>query len=234
MRTFCERAPAGVHALQTNDSGVAMKISEHDVVAHDFDQLAREHHALMRDYGRVQTRCSEQLQAQAREIARLEAEVMRLRAEVIQRETALAWAREDRAALDRAIPDLPKRITLARRADALLARIQDLMRERPRAKRRTGDDDRVLAAAAVPQSGEPRTGEPDALEDSLHAADLVICQTGCLSHGAFWRVQEHCRRTGKTCVLVGQSDALRIVRIHSAPGGDSQASLATLQAEMSP
>lgn len=216
-----------------------MKISEHDVAVHDFDELAREHHALMRDYGRVQTRCSEQLQAQAREITRLEAEVMRLRAEVIQRETALAWAREDRAALDRAIPDLPKRITLARRADALLARIQDLMRERPRAKRRTGADDRVTAAGAVPRFGEPRTGvprtgEPDALEDSLHAADLVICQTGCLSHGAFWRVQEHCRRTGKTCVLVGQSDALRIVRIHSAPGSDSQASLATLQAELSP
>ena len=55
------------------------------------------------------------------------------------------------------------------------------------------------------------------LEDSLVAADLVICQTGCLSHGAYWRVRDHCRRTGKTCVLVEEPDALRIVRIHPAP-----------------
>ncbi len=39
------------------------------------------------------------------------------------------------------------------------------------------------------------------LEASMAAADLVICQTGCLSHGAYWRDNEHCRRTGKACVL---------------------------------
>lgn len=54
----------------------------------------------------------------------------------------------------------------------------------------------------------------DGLDASLAAADLVICQTGCLSHGAYWRVQDHCKRTGKSCVLVEQTDALRIVRIH--------------------
>jgi hypothetical protein len=48
----------------------------------------------------------------------------------------------------------------------------------------------------------------------LVAADLVICQTGCLSHGDYWRVQDHCRRTGKACVLVEQPDALRIVRLN--------------------
>ena len=53
-----------------------------------------------------------------------------------------------------------------------------------------------------------------ALEASLVAADLVICQTGCLSHGEYWRVQDHCKRTGKTCVLVAQPEAVRIVRIH--------------------
>lgn len=41
-----------------------------------------------------------------------------------------------------------------------------------------------------------------ALELSLAAADMVICQTGCLSHNAYWRVQDHCKRTGKTCVLM--------------------------------
>lgn len=40
------------------------------------------------------------------------------------------------------------------------------------------------------------------LDASLAAADLVICQTGCISHNAYWRVKEHCKRTGKQCVFV--------------------------------
>ncbi|MGR4871418.1 DUF2325 domain-containing protein [Variovorax sp. LARHSF232] len=126
----------------------------------DLEQLSREHGALMRDYGRVQSRCSDQMRAQAREIERLHAQVMRLRAHVIVCATERAWANED--------------------------------------------------------------SDPQALAQSLRAADLVICQTGCLSHGAYWRVQDHCRRTGKTCVLVEQPEALRIVRIHG---------IATLQDE---
>ena len=39
------------------------------------------------------------------------------------------------------------------------------------------------------------------LEASLAAADWVICQTGCLSHGAYWRENGHCWRTGKACLL---------------------------------
>ncbi len=47
------------------------------------------------------------------------------------------------------------------------------------------------------------------LEESLHridsalsAADVVICQAGCISHNAYWRVKEQCRRTGKPCLFV--------------------------------
>lgn len=36
---------------------------------------------------------------------------------------------------------------------------------------------------------------------SATAADLVICQTGCLEHGNYWREQEQCRRTGQHCIL---------------------------------
>ena len=113
----------------------------------EFERLADEHRVLVGQYGRVQTRCSQLVKAQAIEIAALSARAMRLQAAVIVRDSALAWAREDR--------------------DGYLAR----------------------------------------LEASLVAADLVICQTGCLSHGAYWRVQDHCRRTGKACVLVEQPDA---------------------------
>ena len=30
----------------------------------------------------------------------------------------------------------------------------------------------------------------------------VICQTGCISHNAYWRVKDHCKRTGKPCVFI--------------------------------
>lgn len=48
-------------------------------------------------------------------------------------------------------------------------------------------------------------GEEDSeakLDATLAAADLVICQTGCVSHNAYWRVKDHCKRTGKRCVFV--------------------------------
>jgi hypothetical protein len=40
------------------------------------------------------------------------------------------------------------------------------------------------------------------LEPQLAAADLVICQTACISHDAYWRVKNHCKRHGKRCVFV--------------------------------
>ncbi|MFY9511724.1 MAG: DUF2325 domain-containing protein, partial [Rubrivivax sp.] len=43
---------------------------------------------------------------------------------------------------------------------------------------------------------------PARLDATLAAADLVICQTGCISHDAYWRVKDHCKRTGKRCVFV--------------------------------
>jgi len=40
------------------------------------------------------------------------------------------------------------------------------------------------------------------LDATLSAADLVICQTGCVSHDAYWRVKDYCKRHGKPCVFV--------------------------------
>ncbi len=40
------------------------------------------------------------------------------------------------------------------------------------------------------------------LEAGLSAADLVICQTGCISHDAYWRVKDHCKRHQKQCLYV--------------------------------
>lgn len=50
------------------------------------------------------------------------------------------------------------------------------------------------------------------LEASLAAADLVICQTGCISHNAYWRVKDFCKRTGKRCVFIDNPSASSLAR----------------------
>lgn len=149
----------------------------------DSDGMGREYAALLRQYGRVQAVCSELAATQHARIVRLEADIMMLRAQLLIRDTALACARDDMAQLQAAIPGLPKRLNLVRRVASLSERIDVLMGER------------------MAQAMQAR-----------RAADLVICQTGCVSHGAYWRVHEHCRRTGKQCVLVDQPQAMHFVR----------------------
>ena len=50
------------------------------------------------------------------------------------------------------------------------------------------------------------------LDNTLAAADLVICQTGCISHNAYWRVKDHCKRTGKPCVFVDNPGSTSLKR----------------------
>ena len=54
--------------------------------------------------------------------------------------------------------------------------------------------------------------KPAQLEPQLAAADLVICQTGCISHDAYWRVKEHCKRTGKPCAFVDRPSRAGVMR----------------------
>jgi hypothetical protein len=65
------------------------------------------------------------------------------------------------------------------------------------------------------------------LEESMHridaalaAADLVICQAGCISHNAYWRVKEQCKRTGKRCIYIKASGASGFERVVAAAGSD--------------
>jgi hypothetical protein len=229
----------------------------------DSQNLQREHAALLAAYGQAQSHCSRLLAAQAARILYLEAESMRLRAAVIQRDTALAWAREDRKALEVSIPGLPKRVALARTVTQLMERVQALMRERLAWQGRAGAERRPEPPASAPAAQPPmpaaialrrksvlcvgedamalaltrkvvemaggrylgHSGDGDAdgdadgdtLEASLVAADLVICQTGCVSHGAYWRVKDHCARTGKQCVLVDKPEALHALRLDREP-----------------
>jgi hypothetical protein len=44
--------------------------------------------------------------------------------------------------------------------------------------------------------------KPGLLDANLAAADVVICQVGCIGHNAYWRVKDFCKRTGKRCVFI--------------------------------
>lgn len=57
------------------------------------------------------------------------------------------------------------------------------------------------------------------LDATLAAADLVICQSGCISHNAYWRVKDHCKRTGKRCIFIEtpSRSALERALSHLAP-----------------
>jgi len=194
----------------------------------------QEHAVLLRAYARVQERCSRLLVEQAALVEKLEAQIVQLRGALVARDSAIAIVREELAARASAGGALPKRL------HALLM---------PGSKRHLKPsgapapaDLREKAVLCVGQGDEAPTSlarqlveiaggrylhhdggdEADdaALEASLRAADLVICQTGCVSHGAYWRVQDHCRRTGKPCVLVGEPQPMMFVR-HPVVAGEN-------------
>ena len=175
--------------------------------------LPQEFLALCRQLGEAQTRCSEVVATQAAELERLQREVLRLRAAVIVRDTRLEQAH---AALQDAReaqpPGLPRRKEMARHIRMLAERVVSLSRECLRWRLQAAVQE-VSEPAAPPQDQAavpathpmPMHQPPHALDESLAAADLVICQTGCISHDDYWRVQDHCRRTGKPCILVDQA-----------------------------
>lgn len=48
---------------------------------------------------------------------------------------------------------------------------------------------------------------------ALATADLVVCQAGCISHNAYWRVKEQCKRTGKPCIFLKGSGVTSFGRL---------------------
>ncbi|OZI71225.1 DUF2325 domain-containing protein [Bordetella genomosp. 12] len=181
----------------------------------DTEQLRSEHAALLQAYGRIQADCSLRLRRQAERIDHLENALFQTRLAVVLRDTRMAWAEADQQAL-REAAQLPRRKTLARQVEQLMERVRTLARQRnggSRAVLCVGSDGNTvgLARQLVESTGGrflTHEGEEEALEASLRAADLVICQTGCISHDAYWRVRDHCKRTGKQCVLVDSPEAV--------------------------
>ena len=197
--------------------------------------------ALRQAYGAAQRRCTATVQRLHARNQLLEAEVLQLRAQLAAREPSLAMSGdEQRRMLAAAQATQAGRATLGARIESLAQRLQTLLRGAsattpaeawPAATQGTvpepGVSTRPLGQPLHP-AGDDRAGgsgatdeveDPPDLEERLVEADLVICQTGCLSHQAYWRVRDHCR------------DALRIIRIHQR---DDQASAGTFPADGAP
>lgn len=164
----------------------------------EIEQLRREHGALLLNYREVQQRCSAQIQSLARQVQTLSQQLVRTRAQLIARDSALAWERELRQTL------VAQQLTAWLSSPSTAVQPVSLFNQTTLAPQ---DDDQL---------------EQQLLENSLQAADLVICQSGCISDGAFWRVQDHCKRTGKPCVLLdAASNALHVAQLHSGMEDDS-------------
>jgi regulator of replication initiation timing len=65
-------------------------------------------------------------------------------------------------------------------------------------------------------------------EESLHridaavaAADAVVCQAGCVSHAAYFRLKEACKKLGKPCVFVQSPGVGSFARGLAVLGGEA-------------
>jgi DNA-binding transcriptional MerR regulator len=240
-----------VHMLQ-HQVGMACRVDQAR-----FDQLLKENAVLSRHVAGAQERCTRMGSDAATRVEAKEVELIRLRAELLSKDTHLAQMREQLHTLQSTLPDLPARLVLSKDKHHLTAQNQQLRRqlqqaaqEIARLKDKLGKisphpqqahaSDQATERLPPPASqtssalsnlavlcvgGRPAIvpiyrqviqhtggrflhhdgGEEDnaaQLEATLAAADLVICQTGCVSHNAYWRVKDHCKRTGKRCVFV--------------------------------
>jgi hypothetical protein len=188
----------------------------------------QEHAVLLWAYARAQERCSRLLVEQAALVERLEAQIVRLRGALVARDSAIAIVREELAARAAVGGTLPKRLHAllapgSRRHVIPPGQAPADLREKAVLCVGREEEAPSLARQLVEIAGGRylhHDGGDDAddlaLEAGLRAADLVICQTGCVSHGAYWRVQDHCRRTGKPCVLVGEPQPMLFVRTLAA------------------
>jgi len=258
---LAQHVEGGVHMLQ-HQAGMAARVD-----IDRFEALLDENAVLARELAAAQQRSTRQAGEQARRIELQQGEIMRLRAQMIGRDTSIAALGEDLRALEAASPSLRSRVELARECERLVERHHESQRlllqsqqEAERHRRRADElaaelqrrdaapmevlepvaggegpiarlDDRAVLCVGGRPASVPiyrrlieRTGgrflhhdggeedNPAQLDTTLAAADLVICQTGCISHDAYWRVKDHCKRTGKRCVFVESPSSAGVKR----------------------
>ena len=182
--------------------------------------LMQEYLALCRQLAKVQARCSAVMAEQAARTDRLERDLLRLRARLVRLTTEQAWAREDAAAP----PGVPRRKAGARHIADVVKQVRRLVRRGARWRMGLRAPDAAAEAAAHDEGPRPLAAlaacpAETAAEQVLAqaTAEWVICQAGCLSHDAYWRVQDHCRRTGQACLLVDAPQAAHWASAQHAP-----------------
>ena len=249
-----EAVLADVHMLQ-HQVGAAQRVD------------LKRHAELQEQHAALQERSTQALADKVACIERQAAELVRLRAELLSRDTVMAGLCEQFKALEDAVPGLKTRVEQAAQITAQHARIQALERQARHWQQRAAElqqwreaqEQRLAQAVPFSALAEPageaeaeavellrdksvlcvggrsgnvpiyrrlieRTGgrflhhdggeedSPVQLDVNLAAADVVICQTGCISHDAYWRVKDHCKRHGKRCVFVEKPSAASLAR----------------------
>lgn len=235
-----------IHMLQ-HQVGMANRVDQSHMEA-----LLKENGVLGRELARAQQRTHQMAQEHAMAMAGREQETMRLRGDLIARQTEADRLRQELAELKASTPDLATRQALKQVNQSLQERVMALQKALSLAQQQPTQPPQRQSAppAPIPYIGPPACNEPEpiqppswsdravlcvggrpnvipiyreviegtgaqfihhdgGLEESptkldatLAAADLVICQTGCISHDAYWRVKHHCKRTGKPCLFV--------------------------------
>jgi len=248
------------------------------------EALEDENAVLTRELAQAQSRSTRLLAERAQALEASQAECLRLRGELMARDTLTAGLRDEMQQLEASIPGLRHRHEQAKQLQSQQDRIHQLERalltarqQAEREQRRAEELQQTLSqmerqleaqaesarpgeAAAMPEAALPsldersvlcvggrpavvpiyrqlieRTGgrflhhdggEEDAvakLDASLAAADLVICQTGCISHDAYWRVKDHCKRHNKKCVYIESPSASGLRRALGSLGSAESA-----------
>jgi hypothetical protein len=57
------------------------------------------------------------------------------------------------------------------------------------------------------------------LQQQLTAADLVVCQAGCLNHAAYRTIKGHCKRLDKPCLFLERPSLSQFARCLQAASG---------------
>ena len=218
MRPTVERSG---HGLDLALAGLRLERRAEPEAAQRADQralraLADENALLARELGRVQTRCTQWRDDCIAQAERLEAQLMRARADSIVKETQLAALRDTLAALhENAAAGLAHPQLVRRRNHALEGalgacrvlcvggRARQMPIYRDLVERRGGLFMHVdaLDADCLP-----------ALRRALDGADFVILQPGYVCQGACQAVEAHCARLGVRCVQLDKPCVIGFAR----------------------
>lgn len=254
------RVLADVH-MQQHDLGQSLRAQ-----ADRLQGLQKSNAELVHQKNALQSRVDNTMRQLTQEREALNAELVRLRGQLLVRDATVSHLQDELRELRRDEPDLPQRKALAQQVSQQNEQLRNLQRalhqakhspsqppdtnpcprsptsspepaEQPvvffdtrRSARASLQAQAVLCVggrtAAVPayrrvvenvgarfmhhDGGEQ--DNPQRLAATLAAADLVICQTGCISHDAYWRVKDHCKRTGTRCVFVNNPSSSSLSR----------------------